>query len=170
MGESGDVGLHGGGSDNTGHPVVQNRIHRLMTEQPYGVLCTQGEGRPYGSLIAFVVNPQLSAVVFITPIGTHKFRLLEACDRVALVVDNRATFRPEEIQQLDALTATGRAVQMEVDADMDWWRKRLIEKHPQMEGFICAPQSAMFRIDVTQYTYVSRLQEVEHWVPPTTTP
>lgn len=63
-----------------------DNIHLLMTSQPYAVLCTQGAGQPYGSVIAFAVNSQLNAAVF----ATHKYRLLTECDQVALVIDNRA--------------------------------------------------------------------------------
>jgi uncharacterized protein YhbP (UPF0306 family) len=155
--------------DNAGetveHAASHRRIQTLMTEQPYGVLCTQGEGKPYGSLIAFVANAQLDALVFTTPTDTHKFRLLKACDRVALVVDNRGIFRPDDPTRLDAVTATGRAVRLAESDGADVWRKRLIRKHPQMEGFITLPNSVMFRVDINRYTYVNGLQRVYHWMP-----
>jgi len=47
-----------------------------MLEQPYAVLCTEGRGQPYGSMIAFAANQELNTVVFATPVATRKFRLL----------------------------------------------------------------------------------------------
>lgn len=146
-------------------PALEVRIRALMTEQPYAVLCTQGGGQPYGSLIAFAVNPTLNGVVFATPIATRKYRLLSECDRVALVIDNRAG-HPGDISKIDAVTATGKAVTLNHDGAADEWRDRLIHKHPHMRNFICAPSTALVRVDILRYLHVVRLQEVHQWVPP----
>ena len=77
------------GSDSKSRPKaeldVRRRIQRLVEGQPYGVLCTQGEGQPYGSLVAFAFSESLEQAVFATPITTRKYRLLSACEHVALV-------------------------------------------------------------------------------------
>ena len=53
-----------------------DQIRALMLEKPYAVLCTEGRGQPYGSMIAFAANQELNTVVFATPVATRKFRLL----------------------------------------------------------------------------------------------
>ena len=35
--------------------ATRQRIRSLLEEQPFAVLCTQGGGQPYGSVIAFAV-------------------------------------------------------------------------------------------------------------------
>ena len=60
--------------------LLVTKIRRLVTEQLYGVLCTQGQGQPYGSLIAFAFSDDLSRAVFATPIATRKYHLLSECD------------------------------------------------------------------------------------------
>jgi len=65
---------------------IEQSIRRLLESQPYAVLCTQGHGQPYGSLIAFAATGDLTHVVFATPKATRKFRLLSECDHAALVV------------------------------------------------------------------------------------
>ena len=67
-------------------------IRALVAEEPFAVLCTQGEGQPYGSVVAFAFDHDLKSFVFATPRATRKFRLLSQCDRVALVVDNRGKY------------------------------------------------------------------------------
>lgn len=146
-------------------PALQVRIHRLMTEQPYAVLCTQGGGQPYGSVIAFVANQALNGVVFATPIATRKFRLISECDRVALVIDNRAG-HPGDVSRIDAITATGKAVKLDDSNAAHDWQQRLIRKHPHMRDFICAPSTALIRVEILRYLHVVRLQEVHQWVPP----
>lgn len=154
--------------EDSPNPALRERIRTLMTEQPYAVLCTQGGGQPYGSVIAFAANQELNAVVFATPIATRKYRLLTACDRVALVVDNRAGF-PGDVSRIDAVTVTGKAVQLTDTGLSQVWQRLLVHKHPPMKDFICAPSTAIFRIDILRYLHVVRLREVHQWVPPRST-
>ena len=83
----------GGTTGNGGsHESLDSIIRKLVEGQPYAVLCTQGQGQPYGSLVAYAVTPDLAFAVFATPRATRKFRLLSECDRVALLIDNRSRF------------------------------------------------------------------------------
>jgi hypothetical protein len=83
---------------------------------------------------------------------------------VALVVDSRSK-TPQDMMQVEAITATGRAVQLQPGADFDRWAARLTERHPQLGAFVRAPSTALFRIDVVRYLHVSRFQEVHQWIP-----
>ena len=83
-----------------GHPApdepdpgpVHERVRALVERQPYAVLCVQGEGQPYGALVAFAFSGDLRHACFVTPMATRKYRLLTECDHVALVVpDEPAT-------------------------------------------------------------------------------
>jgi len=145
-------------------PAVRERIGKLLNEQPFAVLCTQGGGQPYGSVVAYAVSQDLKATTFATPVATRKFRLLCECDRVALVVDSRATF-PDDMMKVEAVTATGRAVQLDPGPEFDRWAELLTIRHPQLKSFVTAPSSALFRVDITRYLHVTRFQEVHQWIP-----
>jgi len=144
---------------------IREQIQALMIKQPYAVLCTQGGGQPYGSVIAFAVNKALNSAVFATPRATRKFRLLTECDRVSLVVDNR-TGSPGDLSSIHAVTATGRAIDLEENDAEDDWQRLLVDKHPLMHDFIGAPSTAIIRVDIFRYFHVTRLQEVFQWIPP----
>lgn len=149
------------------HPEkgFRQNIYKLMNSQPYGVLCTQGAGQPYGSVIAFAVNAQLSEAVFVTPIATHKYRLLTECNQVALVVDNRSDDHAIDDSGIDALTATGQVVRLTKLDEIEKSKKALMQKHPQMHAFIDSPNNAFFRIQIQRYLHVTRLSEVNEWFP-----
>ncbi|TFG70029.1 MAG: pyridoxamine 5'-phosphate oxidase family protein [Anaerolineales bacterium] len=70
---------------STGQSVV-SCIQTLLASEPFAVLCTQGDGQPYGSVVAFAYDDLMTTFIFATPIETRKYRLLRECDRVALVV------------------------------------------------------------------------------------
>jgi uncharacterized protein YhbP (UPF0306 family) len=152
------------GEPDRREPATRQRIRALLDEQPFAVLCTQGGGQPYGSVIAYAVGPELCTVTFATSKATRKYRLLCECAAVALVVDSRPRF-PQDMMKVEALTATGRAVQLDPGPEFDRWANVLTQRHPQLQSFIYAPSSALFRIDVLRYLHVSRFQEVHQWIP-----
>jgi hypothetical protein len=79
-------------------------------------------------------------------------------------MDNRSG-APSELMEVEAVTATGRAEQVLPGADFERWAGLLIERHPHLAGFVRAESSALFRVAVVRYFYVSRFQEVVQWVP-----
>lgn len=144
---------------------LERQIYNLMTQQGYAVLCTQGSGQPYGSVIAFAINDNLNALVFATSVTTHKYRLLSRCDRVALVVDNRAD-SPRYVSHTQAVTVIGKAQILQQNNASESWRERLICRHPQLSSFITAPDSALVRVDIQRYLHVDGISHVRDWIPP----
>ena len=150
--------------DGTEDHALRNRVARLVREQPYAVLCTQGGGQPYGSLVALAVTDDLSAAVFATPITTRKYRLLCDCDHVALVIDSRSR-SIEDMMQIEAVTATGRARQVTPGDEFEHEAALLLSRHPQLELFVRSPTTALFHVDIIRYFHVTRFQEVRQWTP-----
>ena len=147
-----------------GDPALVTRIRQLLGEEPFGVLCTQGGGQPYGSVVAFAFSDDLTALCFATPVDTHKYRLLSECDRVAVVVDNRDRF-PGEIMKTSALTVTGRAALVPPGRDFGRWAGLLAERHPYLLAFIQDPGTALFIVQAARYVVVTQFQDVQVWVP-----
>ena len=149
--------------DDAHDPAIHEQIRALLDDQPFAVLCTQGGGQPYGSVVAFAVSKDLSAVTFATPVATWKYRLLSECDRVALVIDSRGRF-PDDMMKVEAITATGRAVQLDPGLEFDRWADLLATRHPQLKRFVASSSSALFRIDIQRYLHVTRFQETHEWI------
>jgi len=49
--------------------------------------------------------------------------------------------------------------------DMTQAEKMLTEKHSNFSKIIPSESAALFRIDVNEYVYVTRFQEVYQWIP-----
>jgi len=144
--------------------LLVDAIRDLLDSQPFAVLCTQGEGQPYGSVVAFAFSQNLDSFVFATPVATRKYRLLSDCDRVALVVDNRGQF-PEDMMKVEAVTVTGQAEQVAPGPEFNVWAGLLAGRHPYLRSFVKAPSTALFRVDVVRVLHVTRFQEVRQWLP-----
>ena len=148
----------------TANPAVRERIRQLTHEQPYGVLCVQGGGQPYGALVAFAFSEDMQHAVFVTPVATRKYRLLSECDHVALVIDNRPN-KTDELMDIEAVTVTGRSRMIERGDEFDRWAELLISRHPYLKSFVTADSCALFRVDVVRFLHVARFQEVNQWIP-----
>ena len=139
-------------------------IRRLVGSQLYGVLCTQGQGQPYGSLVAYAMTPELDSAVFATQKATRKYRLLSECARVAFVIDNRSAL-PGQLMEVEAVTATGNAHEVPAGPEFDRWSRLLTDRHPYLNTFVYSESCGLFRIDIVRYFYVTRFQDVRQWVP-----
>jgi uncharacterized protein YhbP (UPF0306 family) len=140
------------------------RIQRLVREQPFAVLCTQGQGQPYGSLAAYAMDRDLCFAAFATPKATRKFRLLSECDHVALLIDNRPEF-PNELMKIEVVTATGRAALMAPGEEYDRLADLLTVRHPYLARFVRSSSCGLFRVQIVRYLHVCRFQEVRQWIP-----
>jgi hypothetical protein len=145
-------------------PTLPERIRQVVEGEPYAILSTQGDGQPYASIVAFAMTEDFRTAVFATPIATRKYRLLKSCDRVALLIDNRCK-HPDNMMQIEAITATGRAVRVERCEDFDRWSGILVQRHPHLAAFVVSPSVALFRIAIVRFFHVERFQEVHEWRP-----
>jgi uncharacterized protein YhbP (UPF0306 family) len=145
---------------------VELRIRRLVKDQLYGVLCTQSDGQPYGSMVAFVFTEDLKHVVFGTPKATKKYQILTACKNVALVVNNMNR-HPNDLMRVEALTATGRASEITLTEPATRWANMLLQRHPHLEAFIFSPSTALFEVEIGRFFFVRSFQDVTQWEPST---
>jgi hypothetical protein len=144
--------------------ALAKQIERLIRKRPYGVLCTQSHSQPYGSLVALAATDDLGSFVFATPVTTRKYRLLSECDHVALVIDSRSGV-PDELMDVEAVTATGRARVVPCGPEFDRWAGLLLGRHPQLAAFVRAESTALVCVEVVRYFHVCRFQEVRQWIP-----
>ena len=154
------------GTDGESTPSVELRIRRLVKDQLYGVLCTQSDGQPYGSMVAFAFTEDLKHVVFGTPRATKKYQILTACSNLALVVNNMNR-HPNDLMSVEALTATGRASEITPNAAATRWANMLLQRHPYLEAFIFSPSTALFEVEIGRFFFVRSFQDVIQWEPST---
>ncbi|MBN2089571.1 pyridoxamine 5'-phosphate oxidase family protein [candidate division KSB1 bacterium] len=143
---------------------LRDRIRCLVSQQSFCILCTQGQNQPYGSLIAYAFTHDLKQFFFTTPVATRKYKLLTECPQVALVIDSRCQ-HPDDMTQVDAVTITGKATQIQSGADYDQGIPLLKNRHPYLAGFLDSESTALFCIDGVHYFHVTRFQEVSQWTP-----
>ena len=141
------------------------KIIELVSEQSFFVLCTQGRGQPYGSLIAYAFKNDLKNFFFATSKNTRKYKLLSNFPKAAVVIDSRCK-NQNEFMKIDVLTATGKAVQiLKNEKDFETGIGLLKNRHPYLGKFLESDYTVLFRLDVENFIYVNHFQEVFEWKP-----
>ncbi len=130
----------------------------LFSSQPLAVLATQGNGQPYGNLVAFAATEDLKGLLFATARGTRKFANITLDPRVAMVMDSR-TNQKADFQRAVAVTATGIVEEVE-SMERDHLLKLYLLKHPHLKKFVKSPTCALLRVKVDNYYVVKRFQNV----------
>jgi len=138
---------------------LKRTIKGILDTQKLSVLSTQGEGRPYGSLVAFAATDDLKTLVFATTRATRKYSNLITHKDVAIVIDTR-TNQTADFSDASAITAIGEATEVTAH-ERQQFLKIYIEKHPYLKEFVDSPTCALIKVRVKNYIMVSRFQNVQ---------
>lgn len=144
-------------------PDLRAVLAELLGAQGLAVLCTQGGGQPYASLVAVAETEDLADLYFATARATRKYANLTAERRVALLADSRSN-RESDFREATAATATGVAQEVE-GAEREAGQALLLAKHPHLADFVSSPGCALFRVRVETYVVVQQFQRVRTFRP-----
>lgn len=134
------------------------QLHELFTNQPLAVLSTDGESRPYASLVAFAASPDLRRLFFATDRDTRKYANIRSNSRVALLVDNRSN-RSDDFTSAVAVTVLGDTRELTGTERADAERLYL-GKHPHLREFVSSPNCALVEVAVSSLYLVSHFRNV----------
>ena len=140
---------------------LRRTLKDVFANQRFCVLATQGEGQPYGSLVAFAETGDLKQLVFATHRDSRKFSNLTSDPRVALVIDSRSN-NDLDFSNAVAITALGLAHEA-AGGEREHLVAVYLAKHPSLVGFIGAPEMAVCSVEIEDYIVarfsgVTRLQ------------
>jgi heme iron utilization protein len=130
---------------NKGLDVIQS----LLVRQKFAVICSLSDGQPYSNLVAFAETPDLRNLVFATSRDTAKYQNLLRDRRVSLLIDNRTNL-PADFETAKALTALGKAFEIETDADQGH-KELFLAKHANLAYFLNDKRTSLFLVKVSTY-------------------
>ena len=145
-----------------GSASIPERLKLLDRTQAFAVLATEDVGRPYTSLIAFALSPDLTKVLFATPKTTRKYRNILKGKHVALLIDDRSR-RGKALLQAEALTIVGAAAPIKRGKARDELAAIFVRKHPDLEEFIQSSTTALICVAIKECVHVSQFQTVSVW-------
>lgn len=128
---------------------LRRTLKDVLGSQRLCVLATQGQGQPYGSLVAFASTEDLRQLVFSTSRDTRKFSNLVSEPRVALVIDTRSN-RDADLKTAVAITALGPAHEA-VGDEREQLARVYLAKHPRLTKFTGLARTAVCAVVVEDY-------------------
>lgn len=137
---------------------IKRRVKHVLDSQLLSVLATQNIGGPYANLVAFAVTDDLRNVLFATPKATRKYANIQADNRVAFLIDNRANDRAD-FHRATAVTALGRATDVPASKWKDF-EHTYLSRHPSLAGFLNNSSTVFLQATIDSYILVSDFQEV----------
>jgi uncharacterized pyridoxamine 5'-phosphate oxidase family protein len=147
-----------------GDIAVRERLIALDTEQLHAVLATDMDGQPYASMVAYALVPDGSAIVFVTPNQTLKYRNILRNGRVALLIDTRVN-TGTDYMKAESLTILGHAHPVRKGKTRDLLAEALTKKHPRLKNIMPSPQTRLVLVKILRCIHVSQFQTVSEWTP-----
>jgi heme iron utilization protein len=141
---------------------VLERLKAFDKKEYFGVLATDNNGKPYTSLIAYALSPDLNKIIFATPKGTSKYRNILHSTHIALLIDNR-TQSEQNLLETEAITVIGTSKPVRRGKTWNEFAKVFLEKHPTFEPFLISSTTALIAIEIIRCIHVGRFQTISIW-------
>ncbi len=141
---------------------VPERLKVFDREEPFAVLATDDNGKPYTSLVTYALTADLKKVIFATPKGTSKYRNILNSTHVALLMDNR-TQSQQNLLETEVITVIGTAKPVRRGKAWNEFAKVFLGKHPEFESFLASSTTALIAIEVIRCIHVGRFQTISIW-------
>lgn len=141
---------------------VKERLRVLNKTQRHAVLATEADGRPYTSLVAFVLTPDMQGALLGTPRNSTKYRNILSNRHVSLMIDSRSNSE-RGYMNAEAVTVLGTAAVLRKGRKREELASLFIRKHPQLSGFIKASTTALVFISFETVIHAGKFQTVTVW-------
>ena len=147
---------------SSGSVSVSDRLRILNSLERHAVLATESNRRPYTSLIAYAMTPDMKGLIFSTPRKTSKYKNLLKNRNVSLLIDTRSQ-TGGDYMKTEAVTLLGAAMPVRRSRKWDNLSGILIKKHPDLAGFIQAATTALVLVEISYCYHISSFQTVSEW-------
>ena len=134
---------------------LRQKIADLLSKEKLAVLASWDGKQPYNTLVAYIFTEDLKSILFATRKDTKKYQNIAKYPYVSLLIDNRTNDK-KDFKDAVALTVSAKAKQIEKQAYFNLYLNRF----PDLKEFLENPQTALILLEIQQYIYVQRFQEV----------
>jgi len=148
-----------------GTTFIPDRLRILDKIQPHAVLATESEGKPYTSLIAYALTPDIKGLIFITPKSTRKYKNILKNKHVSLLIDTR-TNTPRDYMGAESVTILGNAHRVRRGKNKTRLSGIFVKKHARLKKIITSPETALILVEITDCIHVTKFQSVSIWKVP----
>lgn len=136
-----------------------NQIKALIQEKDICVLATDGDGKPYCSLMAYAHDESFEYIYMVTHKNTQKYKNLMKNPAVSLMIDSREKIPRDNAQ---ALTVDGTFQKVEDHTKRAYIRQKLLNAHPHLADFIHHPNAEILSVKVNAFILLNGFSEAHY--------
>jgi hypothetical protein len=148
-----------------GNANVIERLLALSRSERHAVLATTTGGVPHTSLISYSLTPDLSGLLFATPMKTTKYKNIAKNRRVSVLIDARSNASTGYVDA-EAITIAGVASALRKGSLRDELARGFLLRHPALADFLHDPAVAFMLVEIKECVHVDKFQSVTHWTAP----
>ena len=130
---------------------IFDKVKKLLESQKYAVIATNKDKIPYTNIIAFALTEGLGNIFFATKKDSTKFLNLINNPCVSLLIDDRKNLSSD---LMDATAVSAEAEVKEINEEKEKLKKILLDKHPELRGFLNEPNCELLKLEIKKYYYV----------------
>jgi hypothetical protein len=108
------------------------------------------------------LTDDVEGIIFATPRKTTKYRNILKNRNVSLMIDTRSN-TTKGYMQSEAVTILGTASPLRKGRKRDKFSRIYGNKHPELEGFVNAPSTALIHVLIKKALHAGKFQTVTEW-------
>ncbi|WP_050738500.1 pyridoxamine 5'-phosphate oxidase family protein [Acetobacterium bakii] len=126
------------------------KVEKILRENTLCVLCTEGGGKPYCSLMTYIPNDDLRVLYMVSTLASRKFKNLLANPRVSVLVDTRQNPGASPEEKIASVTFEG-SFQPLAASEMQRIKTHLADDHLELNAILENPNCVVFSIKLNSY-------------------
>ncbi|MDY0040421.1 MAG: pyridoxamine 5'-phosphate oxidase family protein [Desulforhabdus sp.] len=127
------------------------RIRQLIGENSMCVLATCHNNVPHCSFMTYVANPEAGIIYMVTRKETRKYTNLLNNPQVSLLIDTRSKQGLEQRTSIQALTISGVCTTIEEPAEVESFRRQILDEHPHLKELVEHPDAAVISVRANSF-------------------
>jgi heme iron utilization protein len=136
-------------------------VYSLLQEVKIATLCTNHEGTPFGSLVAYGLDSQGRPYVFISDLAEHTENIKKS-KKVSLMIFKEDK---EDLFNSQRVTFVGKMILVEKDHEIETLKKDYLKRFPPAEQFIDFGDFNFYRLETEKIHCIGGFGDIE-WTTP----
>ena len=127
-----------------------DKVEKILRENTLCVLCTDGEGTPYCSLMTYMPSSDLKILYMISIQESKKYKNLLSNPDVSVLIDNRQRISYQNDKKIISITFEG-LYQLIAQKEIESIKSRFANEHIELDEIIKSPGVAIFAIKLKSF-------------------
>lgn len=142
---------------------MMEKIDKMLQDHSLCVLCTEGGGYPYCSLMTYMLSEDQMTLYMACSPESKKYKNLMGNPKVSVLIDNRQNFLNSIEKEIISVTFEGIYAPVE-QAMADALKTKFAARHPELDEIIRVPSGIVIGIKLISYLMLNGPINIEQGI------